>query len=99
MNYNHNLLVRRAECGESRTLGSGGAVNTATPQIYISAHDPHIHVLASAEWFGKAHPMAWVKPYGSGRVFYTTLGHGPGTFERSGMQKFLTQGVKWAAAS
>ena len=68
-------------------------------EIYISAHDPHIHVLASAEWFGKAHPMAWVKPYGSGRVFYTTLGHGPGTFERAGMQKFLTQGVKWAAAS
>ena len=32
-------------------------------EIYISAHDPHIHVLASAEWFGKAHPMAWVKPF------------------------------------
>ena len=30
-------------------------------EIYISAHDPHIHILASAEWFGKAHPMAWVK--------------------------------------
>ena len=68
-------------------------------EIYISAHDPHIRVLASAEWFGKAHPMAWVKPYGAGRVFYTTLGHGPGTFERPGMQKLLTQGVKWAAAS
>jgi len=68
-------------------------------EIYVSAHDPHIHVLASAEWFGKAHPMAWVKPYGSGRVFYTTLGHGPGTFGRTGMQKFLTQGAKWAAAS
>ncbi len=68
-------------------------------EIYISAHDPYIHVLAIAEWYGKAHPMAWVKSYGSGRVFYTTLGHGPGTFEREGMQKFLTQGVKWAAAS
>ncbi len=66
-------------------------------EIYISAHEPHIHVLASAEWFGKAHPMAWVKPYGSGRVFYTTLGHGPGTFERAGMQKFITQAAKWAA--
>ena len=68
-------------------------------EIYVSAHDPHIHVLATAEWFGKAHPMAWVKPYGSGRVFYTTLGHGPGTFERPGMQKLITQAVKWASAS
>lgn len=68
-------------------------------EIYISAYDPHIHVLASAEWFGKAHPMAWVKRYGSGRVFYTTLGHGPGTFERPGMQKFITQGAKWAATA
>ncbi len=66
-------------------------------EIYISAHAPHIHVLASAEWFGKAHPMAWVKPYGSGRVFYTTLGHGPGTFECAGMQQLMTQAVKWAA--
>ncbi len=66
-------------------------------EIYISAHHPHIHVLASAEWFGKAHPMAWVKPYGSGRVFYTTLGHGPGTFERAGMQQLITQAAKWAA--
>lgn len=66
-------------------------------EIYISAHEPDIRVLASAEWFGKAHPMAWVKPYGSGRVFYTTLGHGPGTFERAGMQRFITQAAKWAA--
>jgi len=68
-------------------------------EIYISAYDPHIHVLASAEWFGRAHPMAWVKQYGTGRVFYTTLGHGPGTFTCTGMQKFFTQGVKWAAAA
>ena len=68
-------------------------------EIYISAHEPDIHVLASAEWFGKAHPMAWVKPYGSGRVFYTTLGHGPGTFERAGMQQFITQAAKWAASA
>ena len=68
-------------------------------EIYISAHEPNLHVLASAEWFGKAHPMAWVKPYGSGRVFYTTLGHGPGTFERAGMQQFITQAAKWAASA
>lgn len=68
-----------------------------TDEIYISAHEPQLHVLATAEWHGKAHPMAWVKSYGSGRVFYTTLGHGPDTFTKPGMQQLITQGVRWAA--
>lgn len=66
-------------------------------EIYISAHEPDLHILATAEWHGKAHHMAWVKSYGEGRVFYSTLGHGPGTFERAGMQALVTQGVRWAA--
>ena len=66
-------------------------------EIYMSAYDPTIHILASAEWHDKDHPMAWVKPYGAGRVFYTALGHGPGTFEQPGMQNLIEQGVRWAA--
>ena len=58
-------------------------------EIYMSAWDPSIHVLASATWSEKQHPMAWTQPYGEGRVFYTTLGHGPGTFERPMMQKLM----------
>lgn len=65
-------------------------------EIYMSAWDPKIHILATAAWSGKAHPMAWVKSYGKGRVFYTTLGHGPGTFERPAMQQVMTQAVRWA---
>lgn len=68
-------------------------------EIYMSAYDPNIHILASAEWSGRAHPMAWVKAYGSGRVFYTALGHGPGTFKNLAMQKLLGQGVKWAGVT
>ncbi len=66
-------------------------------EIYISAYDPTINILASAEWHGRAHPMAWVKPYGAGRVFYTTLGHTAATFQRPAMQQLVTQGVRWAA--
>ena len=65
-------------------------------EIYMSAWDPAIRILATAEWGGKQHPLAWVKPYGAGRVFYTALGHGPGTFARLGMQQLLAQGVRWA---
>jgi hypothetical protein len=65
-------------------------------EIYISAYEPTLHVLASAQWHGRGHPMAWVKPYGQGRVFYTTLGHGPGTFARPAMQQMITQAALWA---
>jgi type 1 glutamine amidotransferase len=66
-------------------------------EIYMSAWDPSIHVLASATWSDKQHPMAWTQSYGEGRVFYTTLGHGSGTFERPMMQKLVTNGALWAA--
>jgi len=66
-------------------------------EIYISAYEPTLHILASAEWHNRAHPMAWVKRYGNGRVFYTTLGHTANTFKQPAMQKLITQGVRWAA--
>ena len=68
-------------------------------EIYMSAWDPAIRILATAEWSGKQHPLAWVKSYGEGRVFYTALGHGPGTFARLGMQQMMVQGVQWAGGS
>ena len=67
-------------------------------EIYMSAWDPSIHILATAEWSDKDHPMAWVKPYKAGRVFYTTLGHTSDTFERQAMQTLMTQGVRWAGS-
>ena len=61
----------------------------------MSAWDPAIRILATTAWSGKQHPLAWVKPYGAGRVFYTALGHGPGTFESLGMQQMMARGVRW----
>ena len=66
-------------------------------EIYMSAYDPAIHILASAQWAEKAHPMAWVKPYGQGRVFYTALGHTSDTFKRPSVQLMMRQGALWAA--
>lgn len=66
-------------------------------EIYMSAWDPSIHILASATWQDKRHPLAWTQPFGEGRVFYTALGHGPGTFERAMMQRLMVNGAIWAA--
>ena len=41
--------------------------------------------------------MALTQKYGEGRVFYTTLGHGPDTFKREMMQQMVTNSVVWAA--
>lgn len=68
-------------------------------EIYMSAWDPAIRILATAEWSDKPHPMAWVKPYKEGRVFYTALGHTDGTFRRPAMQALMTQGVRWAGSN
>jgi len=67
-------------------------------EIYISAYEPTLHILASAQWHGRAHPMAWVKHFGQGRVFYTTLGHTADTFRQPAMQQLVTQGVRWVGA-
>ena len=67
-------------------------------EIYMSAWDPAIRILASADWSEKTHPMAWVRPYEEGRVFYTTLGHTADTFRRPAMQRLIAQGVRWAGS-
>jgi len=68
-------------------------------EIYMSAWDPRIHVLATATWAERHHPMAWTHAYGQGRVFFTTLGHGPGTFENSAVQTLLANACRWTAGA
>jgi uncharacterized protein len=70
---------------------------TVNDEIYMSAWDPAVHVLATATWAERKHPMAWTHSYDKGRVFFTTLGHGPGTFENAAVQKLLANAVQWAA--
>ena len=84
---------------ESHPITDGVGTFEVDDEIYMSAWDPGIHVLASAEWAEKRHPLAWTQSFGKGRVFYTALGHGPDTFERPAMQKLMTQGTRWAAAA
>jgi hypothetical protein len=70
---------------------------TVQDEIYMSAWDPAIHVLATVGWADRRHPVAWTNRYGDGRVFYTALGHGPSTFENPAMQKLLANAANWAA--
>lgn len=69
---------------------------------YYMMVDPAVHVLADAEyvWEGSTcrMPVAWVRPWGNGRVFYSALGHAPVEFEKFPDACSLTvRGLLWAA--
>lgn len=40
--------------------------------------------------------VAWVKTYGKGRVFYTTLGHVEENYDRPDIQNLYREAIKWA---
>jgi type 1 glutamine amidotransferase len=42
-------------------------------------------------------PLAWCRSYGNGRVFYTALGHGDGTWMDSRFQDMLEGALLWLA--
>ena len=42
------------------------------------------------------YPVSWVKTHGKGRVFYTSLGHSPETFQNAAFLRHLADGVHFA---
>lgn len=75
--------------------------------IYKSEHyymlvDPGVHVLADSVYAHEGQtvtmPVAWIKHWGKGRVFYHSLGHAPSEFTQFPSARSLTiQGILWAA--
>jgi type 1 glutamine amidotransferase len=41
--------------------------------------------------------MGWVQPYGTGRLFYMSLGHGREAWTNPHFQRLAARGVYWAA--
>ncbi|MBC8166895.1 MAG: ThuA domain-containing protein [Bryobacteraceae bacterium] len=40
--------------------------------------------------------VSWVKPYGKGRVFYSTLGHVEEVYDNPMIKQMYVEGIKWA---
>ena len=40
--------------------------------------------------------VAWIKPYGKGRVFYSTFGHREEVYDRPDIQNMYREATKWA---
>jgi len=41
-------------------------------------------------------PVAWIKQYGKGRVFVSTIGHQKEAFDDPDVARMYTEAIKWA---
>jgi uncharacterized protein len=61
-------------------LGTWSLLNTGRDSVYRRA----------------PYPLAWAKPYGKGRVFYTALGHRDDVWQNPMFQNMVVGGLRWA---
>jgi len=83
------------------TAGLPGSFAYQSEQYYLMV-DPGIHVLADTQYVHEGRqitmPVAWIKHWGKGRVFYSALGHDPEEFIRfPEALRLAVQGLLWAA--
>ena len=69
---------------------------TMVEELYLMETYGHFDLLMSAKYKGIERPIAWVKGYGHGRVFYLALGHGEEQTSNPNFQKLMVNGVRWA---
>ena len=89
-------MISLAEVDHEVSNGLEEREFNVTDEQYITDYDPRNLVLASALWKGQAMPVAWVKPWGKGRVFYLALGHDAKACEHLLFHTLLARGAKWA---
>lgn len=71
---------------------------TVCSEQYYMHVDPGIEVLATTTFFGRVRmPVAWTKTYGSGRVFYCSLGHQANIVAMPPVSLMMRRGMVWAA--
>jgi len=49
--------------------------------------------------FGAGDPLAWHRSHGSGRVFYTALGHRAELWQDARYRRHVLEGIRWAAGT
>ena len=65
-------------------------------ELYFYTHlNPENKILLTANYQGKESPVAWVKNYGKGKVFYTALGHSLAVSKDKNFKKLLLFALEW----
>lgn len=95
----------RVEISGEHPITEGlSSFETVSEQYYLHV-DPSNTVLATTTFDGSVlswtkgtvMPVAWVRPYCAGRVFYSALGHDPREFEQPEIMTLHRRGLHWAA--
>lgn len=69
----------------------------ADTELYQLAVNPaDFTTLLHASWQGKLEPVAYIRSYGSGRVFYFSIGHDVGDMQDTTWQTVLLRGLRWS---
>ena len=66
-------------------------------ELYIPSWGPDVTVLATAQWSDRPVALMWASTYGQGRVFYSSAGHLPVTYENPSVQRILANASRWCA--
>ena len=67
-------------------------------ELYLMESLSPFEVLLSAEHEGWERPIAWVRPFGLGRVVYCALGHGTEQLEHPSVSRILRNAMAWLGA-
>lgn len=71
---------------------------TVWDEPYVVEVGDDVRVLARMDHPDHADtPVVWIKEYGDGRVFYSSLGHGTPSLTHEGVQRLIRDGTRWAA--
>lgn len=101
-----NLIDYRVQIADpAHPIAAGLADFAMHSEQYFMHVDPGNHVLATttfdgevAPWIaGTVMPVAWTRHWGSGRVFYSSLGHVLGDFDVPEARELTRRGLLWAA--
>jgi type 1 glutamine amidotransferase len=68
---------------------------TTSDELYLMEELAPFDVLLSAEFGGFRRPLAWVRPYGLGRVCYCALGHGTDQLEHESVRLIFRNALDW----
>jgi len=71
-------------------------IQVASEKYYMHV-DPAVHILAVTYFDDTAMPIAWIKKWGKGRVFYTSLGHVANIAAQPDVRELTIRGFLWAA--
>ncbi len=93
--------VRVTQPGDQIMAGIPREFTYESEQYYMLV-DPAVRVLADADYTHEGHtcamPVVWTRTWGSGRVFYSALGHAPTEFDRwPEVFEMSVRGLLWAA--